>query len=77
MDSISAFQKKYPKYNEFTADQIGELEEFAVFENGFYAGRADYPGKIVQVASDTWYQFNGRTWFEMSVEEQIEWSSQN
>jgi hypothetical protein len=77
MDAITAFQKVHPAYKEFMAEQVGELDEFVLFEEGFHEGRKYYPGQVIQVSSDTWFQFNGKTWHEMNVEEQIEWSRLN
>lgn len=74
MDAIDAFRKRHKIYNEFMADEICELDEFAIFEDGFDEGRKYYPGQVIQVFSDTWFRFDGRIWSEMTVEEQIEYS---
>lgn len=75
--ALDAYRQVYPIYNEFNAEQAMETDNFAVFETGFEKGRELYQDQVLQVFSDTWYIFNGSSWKEMTVEEQIEWTSKN
>jgi hypothetical protein len=75
--TLDAYRQVYTIYNEFTADQAMESEDFEPFRAGFEKGREYYQGQVLQVFSDTWYIFNGSSWKEMTVEEQIEWTRGN
>lgn len=71
------FLELCPQYKEFNGDQLEEDERFFGFSLGLKEGRKPYIGQVVQIFSDTWYRFNGSTWEEMTVCEQVEWSAKN
>lgn len=74
MKALDYFRKVYPTYNEFNAEEAMESDLYVAFEEGFSQGRRHYEGQVIQLRSDLWYQFDGRVWNEMTVEEQVEWS---
>lgn len=71
---IERFLELNPHYKEFNGDQLEESDYFFYFSQGFKAGTFPCVESVVQVKSDEWYRYDGVTWVEMTLNEQLEWS---